>query len=66
MTEKTYKIVRYFFDGEAEEIKTGLTRDEAESHCQDPETSSKTAKSKLLRHGTEVVGPWFDGFQEDS
>ena len=38
----TYKIVRKFFKGEDEVIETGLTLEEAQEHCQDPETSSKT------------------------
>ena len=49
----TYKIVRYYrdFDKDPEVIETGLTIEEAKTHCNDP--------------STEGDG-WFDGFlQED-
>lgn len=63
----TYKIVRYFFNrpGEAEVIAEGLTLEEAQAHCRDPETSSKTATGQEGRSRTERVGPWFDGYEEE-
>jgi hypothetical protein len=63
----TYKIVRgYFNDTEAREtIKTGLSLEEAQAHCQDPETSSRTATGKAARALTEKHGPWFDGYEEE-
>ena len=48
----SYKIVRYFFDNNKKPkvIKTGLTLEEAQEHCQDESTS----------------GPgWFDGYTEE-
>ena len=59
-----YKIVRMFAkDGKkSRTIKSGLTLDEAQAHCKDPETHSKTATSAKARRYTAVHGPWFDGY----
>jgi|DEB19_MinimDraft_3_1074340.scaffolds.fasta_scaffold30062_3 hypothetical protein len=40
-----YKIIRGYFRGGKRTIATGLTLDEAQAHCRDPETSSRTATS---------------------
>ena len=50
----TYKIFRSFhptLDREPETVKTGLTLDEAQKHCQDPDTHEE--------------GVWFDGYTEE-
>ena len=63
----TYKIIRNYFD-DAEErhvIRRGLTLEEAQAHCKDPETSSSTAKSAAAVALTERAGPWFDGYDEE-
>ena len=45
-----YKIVRFYQDDrENKTIKTGLTLDEAQAHCQDPKTSGDG---------------WFDGYDK--
>jgi hypothetical protein len=49
--EPTFKIVRFRFQGDNEVIETGLTLEEAQSHCEDPETSGDG---------------WFDGYQVES
>ena len=59
-----YKIVRYFFNGGSETIKTGLTLEEAQAHCRDPETSSQTCTLPENKAITEKYGPWFDGYEE--
>ena len=59
-----YKIVRSFFNGDKRTIKTGLTLEEAQTHCKDPETSSSKATSAEAKRYTEAHGPWFDGYQE--
>ena len=58
----TYKIKRLYMNHPPEVISTGLTLEEAQEHCRDPETSYKTCTSKegILR--TEKMGPWFDGY----
>lgn len=57
-----FDIVRYFFNGEHDVIKESVTKEEAQSHCNDPETSSKTCTSKEGRRLTRDRGPWFDGY----
>jgi hypothetical protein len=54
--DKTYKIVRSYYPGYTGKttrrtIKTGLTLEEAQEHCNDP----KTRKD----------GEWFDGYTEE-
>ena len=49
--EPTFKIVRFRFNGANEVIESGLTLAEAQSHCEDPETSGDG---------------WFDGYQVES
>jgi hypothetical protein len=66
MAEQLYRIRRNFQRPEhrAVTIKTDLTLEEAQAHCQDPETSSSTytlAKNKRI---TERKGPWFDGYEK--
>jgi hypothetical protein len=47
---KHYKIVRFYYDGRKKRtIKTGLTLEQAQIHCADPETRKE--------------GVWFDGYQ---
>ena len=63
----TYKIVRFHFNDEVwkpRTMKTGLTLEEAQSHCKDPETSSSTYKSVRNLAYTEQRGAWFDGYEE--
>ena len=60
-----YKIVRFYQIGPRRRtIKTGLTLAEAQAHCKDPETSSRTATSAAARRRTKIHGPWFDGYVE--
>jgi hypothetical protein len=61
----TYRIVRFYQDGEREVVQTGLTLDEARAHCNDPETSSATATSMVAAARTARKGAWFDGFNEE-
>lgn len=57
-----YEIVRHYFKGGKRVIERGLTLEEARKHCNDPQTSSSTAKGKDSY--TRRVGQWFDGYQE--
>ena len=55
----TYKIIRFRFEGDDRVIKRGLTLEEAQEHCRDPETSGSTCSDMRER------GQWFDGYAEE-
>lgn len=61
-----YKIVRMYFDRNIPKrtIATGLTLEEAQAHCKDPETSSSTCTKPHNKRRTKNLGPWFDGYTE--
>jgi len=60
-----YHIVRHYMNKCSRRIiARGLTLEEAQAHCQNPETSSSTAISKAARARTKRMGPWFDGYEE--
>lgn len=63
-----YQVVRFYFDAGIRRrvIATGLTLDEAQRHCGDPETSSSTATGKVAKARTRRVGAWFDGYEQAS
>ena len=66
MSESTYKIIRMFQEDDRRPvIKKGLTLEEAQEHCRDSETSSRTCTKKHLVEMTRQLGPWFDGFEEE-
>ena len=59
-----YKIVRFYRDNKMNgmTIKEGLTLEEAQEHCNDPETSSSTCSDDTHE---KQYGPWFDGYREE-
>lgn len=59
-----YKIVRSYLKGGRRTIMTGLTLEQAQAHCRDPETSSKTCTRPDRKRITRRMGPWFDGYVE--
>jgi len=61
-----YGIIRNYFNkpGRGRVIHRGLTLEEAQAHCSDPETSSSTATSAKANAITRRVGPWFDSYTE--
>ncbi len=64
----TYKIIRFYQAseyGHKRVVERGLTLEQAQAHCQDPETSSKTATGKTARARTRKHGAWFDGYQAE-
>jgi len=48
---KTYEIIRFRFNGNNKVIATGQTLEQAQAHCEKPETSGNG---------------WFDGYNEES
>lgn len=60
-----YKIVRMYLKGGKRVLERGLTLEEAQAHCRNPETSSKTCTGYAGRRRTELRGPWFDGYDRD-
>jgi len=62
---KRYKIVRGYFHGGRRVIKSGLTLEQAQAHCSDPETSSRTCRKSAGRKRTAARGHWFDGYTEE-
>lgn len=63
----TYRIERVYFEHEElrEILETGLTLEEAQQHCKDPETSSRTCKLPENVDRTEKHGPWFDCYNRE-
>jgi hypothetical protein len=63
----TYRIRRNYADDgiESEVLKRGLTLEEAQAHCSDPETSSRTATGVLEVELTQRVGTWFDSYSKE-
>lgn len=50
----TYKIIRFYRDDRPKVVvERGLTREEAQAHCQDPATRASD-------------GSWFEGFEADT
>lgn len=61
----SYQIVRHYFNSYRKRIiRRGLTLEEAQAHCNDPETSSKTCQRPENKRRTRRYGPWFDGYTE--
>ena len=61
----TYQIIRFFQEEDNEVIEKGLTLEEAQEHCNDPETSSRTGTLGKAKYLTERYGAWFDGYTVD-
>ena len=66
-----YKIVRMYQNHRrTRTMRRNLTLEQAQKHCQDPETSSKTAKSacngseRAIQNWHEKQKHWFDGYTE--
>ena len=64
-----YKIVRHYYDngkwmesGRNRTIESGLTLEQVQAHCGDPETSSSTCVTAKRKAYTRKVGEWFDGY----
>lgn len=62
--EATYRVMRFAFSHDPEVVAEGLTLEEAQDHCNDPETSSSTASDETLAEVWQSA-PWFDGYTEE-
>jgi hypothetical protein len=64
---ETYKVVRFYQDPDIdrETLATGLTLTEAQEWCENPETSSTTAKDLAGTLLTKHFGPWFEGYEAE-
>ena len=63
----TYSLVRFYFNkpGYRRHLDHGLSLEEAQRHCNSPETSSRTATSPGAKTVTNRMGPWFDGYEKE-
>ena len=61
----SYSIVRMYQEHDNEVIETDLTLDEAQAHCSDDETSSRTCEDEEGLARTALMGAWFDGYEEE-
>jgi len=61
-----YKIVRSYFNrpGYGRTIKSGLSLEQAQEHCNNSETSSSTATCSAAKATTRRHGIWFDSYIE--
>jgi hypothetical protein len=62
-----YKVIRFYQNAGIRRrvIATRLTLEEAQRHCSDPETSSRTCTGKVGRRRTARLGAWFDGYDKE-
>lgn len=62
---KKYRVIRMYKEAGIRQrvIKTGLTLEQAQAHCRDPETSSSTCTRYTGRARTKACGQWFDGYE---
>ena len=63
---RCYKVSRVYFNrpGYRRTIADRLTLEEAQAHCNDPETSSSTCTKAEGKRRTHRYGPWFDCYNK--
>jgi len=62
-----YNIKRLYFNQDRARnriVARGLTLEQAQAHCKDPQTSSTTATTYTAKQRTKRYGPWFDSYEE--
>ncbi len=66
MDSKLYNIVRWYSNAKIRRrvIEYNLTLEQAQAHCDDPQTSASTCTSKAGIARTRNIGFWFDGYTE--
>ena len=62
---KTYRIVRMFENHPPQRRRgmRGYSLEDAQAHCRDPQTSSRTRTLADPYNGR--MGRWFDGYEEE-
>ncbi len=65
MMSDTYKIIRHYHDKRARVMKRGLTLEQAQAHCNDPEASSSTCKTAKAKVITRRNREWFDTWTKE-
>lgn len=65
--EQTYRIVRKYFNDSIpyEVVAEGQTLEQAQAHCSNPETSSKTCTTEAGLQRTRDKGEWFDVYYRE-
>ena len=62
----TSRIVRLHKDSSRRPVLLrGLTLEEAQEHCSDPEPSSSPCEEEEAKEYTERHGAWFDAYEEE-
>ena len=62
----TYRIIRLHKDDyKPRVLSRGLTLEEAQRWCRDPETSSSTCEGETGKAYTEIHGAWFDAYEKE-
>lgn len=63
----TYSIWRHYKNDtwKRMHVKSGLTKEEAQAHCRNPETSSRTCTSEEEVKHTALFGEWFDAWEAE-
>ena len=69
--EGKYKILRFYFNGQTRTRRKGLTLEQAQAHCNDPQTSSRTCttpkgKRTRIMELKHERNSWFDGYADQS
>lgn len=65
-TAESYKVIRMYESGRRSQVMArGMTLEEAQAWCNDPETSSSTATSAEAKRRTARYGRWFDGYTKE-
>lgn len=60
-----YRIIRMFENYPQRVISEGLTLEQAEAHCKDPEATSSTARGTAASLRTQKYGPWYDTYEPE-
>ena len=60
----SYKVIRKFMNHSSKTLRKNLTLEEAQEHCDDPETSSRTCNNSAGKRRTRDHGPWFDCYDQ--